>query len=258
MNINHGITASQFDYDALLFLNATGITDPTIRLAINYLVFSLKVNGLWTRLNAIYPMVGGTAATHKFNLKNPVDSNAAFRLFFSGGWVHSSGGALPNGTNCFANTFYQPTFLNTAHLSFYSRTNTTGLFNDIGAGGAPIIPNAVILTRYLDRFYGNINQSLDAFVANTDSRGFYLTTRTSATNLRLFKNLSIVLTTSIASSSIAPFNIYIGAFNQGGTINRFSNRQCAFASMGTGFTEPEAFIFCQIVAKFQTILGRNV
>lgn len=258
MNINHGIIASQFDYDALLFLNATGITDPTIRLAINYLVFSLKVNGLWTRLNAVYPMVGGTAATHKFNLKNPVDSNAAFRLLFSGGWVHSSGGALPNGTNCFANTFYQPTFLNTAHLSFYSRTNTTGLFNDIGSGGVPIIPNSVILARYLDRFYGNINQTLDAFVTNTDSRGFYLTTRTSSTNLRLYKNLSVVLTTAIVSTSIAAFNIYIGAFNQGGTTNRFSNRQCAFASMGTGFTETEALAYCQIVATFQTILGRNV
>ena len=31
-------------------------------------------------MKAIYPFVGGTATTHKFNLKDPADINAAFRL----------------------------------------------------------------------------------------------------------------------------------------------------------------------------------
>ena len=246
------------DADALAFLAATGITDATITSAICTLVTSMKADGTWAKCNAIYPMVGGTATTHKFNLKNPADTNAAFRLSFVGGWTHSSNGALPNGTNAYANTFYQQTFLNTQHLSFYSRTNSIGLFNDIGAGTGLVIPNSVIIARYLDRFYGNINQSVDTFVANTDSSGFFMTTRASATNLRLYKNLALVLTSSAASTSIPAFNIYIGAFNQNNIATRFSNRQSAFASMGTGFTEAEALSYCANIVAFQTNLGRNV
>ena len=90
------------DTDCAAFLTATGITNPTISGAVCTLVTSLKSANLWTKLNAIYPMVGGTATTCKFNLKNPADTNAAFRLNFVGGWVFSSNGALPNGVNTYA------------------------------------------------------------------------------------------------------------------------------------------------------------
>jgi hypothetical protein len=93
------------DADALAFLAAAGITDVTITSAICTLVTTMKADGTWAKCNAIYPMVGGTATTHKFNLKNPLDTNAAFRLTFTGGWTHSANGALPNGTNAYADTF---------------------------------------------------------------------------------------------------------------------------------------------------------
>jgi hypothetical protein len=121
--------ATGCDADAVAFLAAAGITDATITSAICTLVTTMKADGTWAKCNAIYPMVGGTATTHKFNLKNPVDTNAAFRLSFVGGWTHSANGALPNGTNAYANTFLTPsttlTLLNT-HLSFYSRTSAIG------------------------------------------------------------------------------------------------------------------------------------
>ena len=118
--------ATGCDADALAFLSAAAITDPTITSAICTLVTSMKANGTWAKCSAIYPMVGGTATTHKFNLKNPLDTNAAFRLSFVGGWTHSSGGALPNGTNAYANTFLNPTttlLLNSHSFGIYSRTN---------------------------------------------------------------------------------------------------------------------------------------
>ena len=96
------------DPDANAFLTAAGITDPTISSAICTLVKSMKADGTWAKMSAIYPMVGGTATTHKFNLKNPADTNAAFRLSFVGGWTHSANGALPNGTNAYADTFFTP------------------------------------------------------------------------------------------------------------------------------------------------------
>ena len=80
------------DPDAQAFLNAAGITDATITTAIDTLVIQLKAIGVWNKMKAIYPFVGGTATTHKFNLKNPADTNAAFRLVFFGGVTHDNTG----------------------------------------------------------------------------------------------------------------------------------------------------------------------
>jgi hypothetical protein len=84
------------DPDAQAFITAAAITDPTQQTAINTLVVDLKGYGIWTKSKALYPFVGGTASQHKFNLKDPRDLDAAFRLVFTGGWTHSSNGILGN------------------------------------------------------------------------------------------------------------------------------------------------------------------
>jgi hypothetical protein len=246
------------DADAVAFLAAAGITDATITSAICTLVTTMKADGTWAKCNAIYPMVGGTAATHKFNLKNPLDTNAAFRLSFVGGWTHSANGALPNGTNAYAETFCLHTQLNSASMSFYSRTNSTGLFNDIGNSTATT-PNSIILSRYLDRFYGNLNQSTDSFVANTNSTGLFTVSRTANNILRLFKNASLLLNSTALSTSIPTQTITLSAWKQSAmTITRYSNRQCAFATIGTGLTDGEALALYNSIQAMQTTLSRNV
>ena len=56
------------DSDAAAFLTASGITDSTQSGAVNRLVLDLKAASIWTKMAAIYPLVGGTAAKHKWNL----------------------------------------------------------------------------------------------------------------------------------------------------------------------------------------------
>jgi hypothetical protein len=97
-------SSTTFDTDSQAFINAAAITDSTQQTAINNLVVGLKADGTWTKMKAIYPFVGGTATTHKYNLKDPRDLNAAFRLTFNGGWTHSANGALGNGVNNSAQT----------------------------------------------------------------------------------------------------------------------------------------------------------
>ena len=87
------------DPNAQAFITAAGITDPTQQSAIDNLVIGLKADGLWTPMQALYPFVGGTASTHKYNLKDPRDLDAAYRLQFNGGMTHSANGILFNGTN---------------------------------------------------------------------------------------------------------------------------------------------------------------
>ena len=124
------------DADAQAFITAAAITDPTQQAAINTLVVDLKGYSIWTKMSALYPFVGGTASTHKFNLKDPRDLDAAFRLVFNGGFTHSSNGITGNGTNGFADTKFNPisqsSNLNSFSLSVYSRTNLAGNMFDIG------------------------------------------------------------------------------------------------------------------------------
>jgi hypothetical protein len=54
-----GTFDSQFDPDAIAFLGAAGLTDAATCYAINNLVTGLKLNGLWTKMQAIYPFYWG-------------------------------------------------------------------------------------------------------------------------------------------------------------------------------------------------------
>ena len=102
------------------FLAATGITDATITTALNNLETGLTTYSLGSKMVALYPMVGGTASAHKFNLKDPRDLDAAFRLVFSGGMTHSSTGVLFNGVNGYGNTFLNRQFKHCIYFCMYS------------------------------------------------------------------------------------------------------------------------------------------
>lgn len=246
------------DLDAKNFLWAAAVEGVPDKEAIYYLCRELKMAGLFDKMTAIYPFIGTTSTSQMYNLRNPQDTNAAFRLSFVGGWTHNSNGAQPNGTNAYANTFVIPTLLNSTHISVYLRTNTTGLFNDIGHATSST-PNSIILARYLDRFYGNINQSTDIFVANTDSRGFFLVSRTASNAVGLYRNGSLLTTAANASTAIPTTTITISAWQQAaGVFTRYSNRQVALSSIGSGLTRTEASDFYTIVQNFQTIIGRAV
>jgi hypothetical protein len=102
--IRNNTASSSYTARTTAFIAATGITDTTIINALNTMDLSLISNGLDTKMKALYPFVGGTASTHKYNFMDARDLNAAFRLTFNGGWTHSSTGALPNGTNAVSYT----------------------------------------------------------------------------------------------------------------------------------------------------------
>jgi hypothetical protein len=103
-----GPAGPSYDPDAQAFFDATGLADPTQMTLINTMVVDLKGNGLWTHLKALYPFAGDTATIQKYNLIDPRDLDAAFRLDFNGGWTHEPGNAIPNGINGYADTHLNP------------------------------------------------------------------------------------------------------------------------------------------------------
>jgi hypothetical protein len=243
------------DADAQAFITAAAITDPTQQAAINTLVVDTKNYGIWTKIKALYPFVGGTSSTHKFNLKDPRDLDAAFRLVFNGGWTHSSTGALPNGTNAFADSFVNVgthLALNSTHVSVYSRTNVDVLSPSIGntAGGVP--DEVSMWLRFGNTSYLRVNNTTASTTANTDSRGLFIGNRNSSTQINLsirgtqttFSNTSnSTSTTSIKLSGLSSF---------------FDTKQLAFASIGDGLTAQNMTDLTTAVNAFQTTLGRQV
>jgi hypothetical protein len=249
------------DSDAEAFLTATGITDTTITSAINTLVVELKKENLWSIMGAIYPFVGGTANTHKFNLKTPADTNAAFRLNFVGGITHSSSGILPNGTNGYANTFYIPSSnltVNSTHLSVYIGTNNTQTTSDpVIMGIFNSITQAMLIAS--KGIFGSRNLGEEISVSQSTRAGYLISTKTSATLTTLYKNGSSVASGN-SGGTLPINNILIGNTAIGGSPYNvgWDNNQIRFATIGLGLTASDAGKLNTIVQKFQTTLGRQV
>ena len=248
-----------FDSDAQAFITSASITDATQQTAINTLVVGLKADSLWTLMLAVYPFVGGTASQHKYNLKNPQDTNAAFRLNFSGSWIHSSTGIQGNGINTYANTYFTPSSnwsSGNSSISAYSRTIDTtfddgALWGAVSSGGASLYP--------VHRTSGA------SVVRHNSSTGNILTVTTTAINLmssRVNTSQYIVaqngttITRNIAESGLPIINVYLGARNNSVGASNFSYRELAFAHIGYGLTTTQCTQLYNRIQAFQTTLGR--
>jgi hypothetical protein len=249
------------------FLTASAISDATIRGGLNTFDIGMIANSLDTKMKAIYPFVGGTASTHRWNFMNAADTNAAFRLAFSGGWTHSSTGALPNGTNAFANTFLNPTTSLTTSLglSYYSRTNANTGLDQVDIGAITGLNFFYLTIQYnvtglVNRFFGRCTSSSFAInTANADARGYYYLGKTGngANLFKSFKN-GIIQDTQTGAGVNPNNTVYIGAANDSGSALYYTNRECAFATIGDGLSDAEATTFYNLVQAFQTTLGRQV
>ena len=257
--ISNIIVPNNYDADAQAFITAAGITDATQQSAINTLVLDLKGYSIWTKMKAIYPIVGGTASSHAVNLKTP----GTYNMTFASGMTHSSTGMVGNGTNAYADTSFNPSSnasLNSHHISFYSRTNVNT--NEIEFGVNDANGDAsLIQCRFSGTTFYRIN-SQPAYIthANSDSRGLYIGNRTASNVLNGWKNGSKLATGSDASTSLPNGNHWICAWNniQSPGFFYYSTKQCAFASIGDGLTDTEALNLYNAVQAYQTTLGRNV
>lgn len=266
--INSMKKGSGLDSDAQAFITNANITDATQQTAINTLVLALKTANIWTKMKAIYPIVGGTASTHRFNLKSPGTTSADFYLDFFGGWTHSATGALPNNVNAYADTKLvirnSIPSANFNHMSYYSRTAAgdddeyaMGVYDNPRFAGMIVARNSGQQGYFSDvagaSYYGAVNSS-----AGTGA-GFCIGTQ-QGTAVKFFRNGVLqVSNTSATQGYDTPTtrSVYIGTYNNGGApASGYTNKQCAFASIGDGLSDAEVASFNTAVTNFNTTLGR--
>lgn len=242
-----------YDADAQAFLTATGIIDLTISDAINTLVISLKANGVWAKSIAIYPFVGGTAFTHKWNLKNPLDTDVAHRISFVASPTHSSNGVLCDNGACNLHIIPTTDFtLNDTHFTYYSRTdlNSASAYDIFNSGSIQIFSRLSNL--FLSDMYDLAGLGGRILVANTNSIGVFCASRLATPTHRLYKNGSQVATNSTTAGSLVSASVFLGS--NGSTT--YSQRQYAYLSVGFGLTNTEVTDEYNAIATFNTALGR--
>jgi hypothetical protein len=264
------------DSDAVTFLTAASITDATQKAALSRFVVSLKaINAVQSgfvdfatpansKLKAAYPFIGGTAAKHKFNLINPVDSDAAYRLTFAGTVVHDAVGMTPNGSDGYADTHLSPlSVFNTDDHSFGLYLNTyafhSGLVTPIGCGssGAHWI---ALNGMYGDDVYRMFDKGVDYSTMLNDfsnNIGLHQINRTAAGvgNTKLLQNGRTVMTnTADAAGALPAETITFGKFNG---LTYFDNRTYSFGyASSAGISSAANILFVAAVEKLQLDLGR--
>lgn len=249
--------------EAEKFINAAAITDETQKSAINYLVGELKKNNLWSKCYAIYPVIGGTSSTHKFNLLDPQDTDGAHRLIFSGTVTHNSAGMQGNGTTGYANTFFNPTTagvsLNNFGFGVCSSTNQARLEVDIGARNTSTTAVSLIIIRNASNVSqhqinsdnaGTITQS-----SITSSVGHFANNRLNNTQLRVARNGTITVFTQ-SSGTLTDRNIALMALLTNTTYSSYSSKVYNFFRIHQGLSDSEETIFETIITNYNTILGR--
>jgi hypothetical protein len=254
------------DADAQAFITAASITDSTQQNAINTLVTDLKGYGIWSKMKAIYPFVGGTAAQHRFNLKDPRTVNAAFYLEFFGGWTHSSTGALPNGSNGFARTYLVPSAvqtLNSNGMGVYLGTLNTATSSDPIHMGVYNSDTQVSLVR-LNKANTNITAAINGpSITSTSVNGLGLISghRTSSTLVTIYKNGTNV-GSGTASGTLPNINIWLGNIPAGATEffygNGWTNSEQRLSYISDGLNSTEISALYTAVQAYQTTLSRNV
>ncbi len=235
---------------------------------VNNLVTSLKNSGLWDKTYAIYPFIGNTSFQHKFNLKNPQDTNTAFRLVFNGSGSHSSNGYQTNGTNAYANTNI---IINSIHTF-----SNAGLTMVCGTNNTPVTTNSYDLgaqkkstpwEAYQIHLNHGTAKNNNVFVLGTigisktainNARGIHTISKTTDTEVKYFKNKNLdTVASGTQTGVIPPLNYFIGCLNNGGGPFGYSNQRIQFTAFHEGLTESEAETFHSIIDTFENNLNRK-
>lgn len=238
------------DKDVSAFIKTAGITDSVQKKAINYLVSELKKTALWSKFSAIYPFVGGTAHSHKFNLINPT----VFQITWGSGAVHNSKGVQPNNSN--NNTGIYTNYMlngNDFHFSMYPQTHVISL-KTVDVGQLPSTDSRVgcHLTWGTTTFF----QAGDGLVTgNVNVSSLIIMNRYSNT-MTVSRNGVNVLSKGV-SGVVPNLPMYFNGTVYNDTVSS-NSRVFSLLTFGNGLTDSQKITFNNIIQQYQTILGRAV
>ena len=255
-------TIAGYDSDASAFFTAAGITDTTQKNAVNQLVLDLKAASIWSKMDAIYPFVGGTSTTHRYNLKN----TANFLITFSGTLTHSATGVTPDGSSGYGNTGLTPSTisgnytLDSAHMSYFSGTNAAQDSTLMGVSKTDNSLSMAMVPKWSDgNNYSPFNSSQASNAADYSTTAGLITMVRTATGINYYLDTTNVKAHTFSAGVYGLPNQPVTIFANNpssGVVNLFTTRVCKFASIGGGLTGSEVSALSAAVSAYNTTLGR--
>lgn len=249
---------------ALTYLNrlrAAGYNAPLSEIdALNRLVWGMATNGILSQMQWFHPCMGNAQAHMALNLLA-----STFDITFFGSWTFASTGMKPTTANTanYATFGYVPSTaanLGDSHMGVYIRTNTAITNVSVGSCTAVTGPFFQINTSTTANGANVIlgSAAIASYTAITDTRGHWLGSRTSTTNLRGFFNGILNVTNTQTVSANSPNAISYGARNLGASRDFPSAQEIAVAHGGRALTNEQARTLYLLIQQFNTALGRQV
>jgi hypothetical protein len=208
-------------------------------------------------MQAIYPFVGGTTDSHKYNLMNPVNSDAAFRLTYFNGPTHDTLGMKGDGVDAYANTSYNPSVDgsqdNVSHFIYItsgSSSNSMAESGTFGGGGG-----MSIYSNFSDNFQLRTNDNNVTVRSNTTTEGFFGGSRTGSTQVYTKQNTTGTTVNVTSTTPNAADYVYLAV--RFGSPLAFSDCTLGFGWLGTGLSNSQVDTLETLINTFQTALGRN-
>lgn len=252
-----------YDSDASVFLSATAIDNIVIKESLNKLVVGLKTYLLWNKIKALWPFAGYTYYSHKFNLKDPRDLDAAFRLVDTGSVNHNLNGITTATNASFSDTFFDPSAQLSAatnvSLFVFTPTNAANAtYYDMGVqigslsclmntdSGSNLILSAIGGTSSI---YGNTGGG---------SSGFSVVRKngTGVAGASTFKNGADKRDQNYPGGTTLPSgNMYLGNSNIDGSPATYNHRAISLAGIADALTDQEIVDLSTLVAVYRASLS---
>lgn len=256
-------SASTYDTDADAFFAAHGTGDSTFKTAWNNYVVGLKSDSIWTKIAAVYPYFGTTAAEQKWNAKDPRDLDAAFRITWGGTKTHDANGFTGDGSSGYGNTHFTPTDFTSADsggLAMFNKTDASSAMGyDSGrSDGADAQFTGLIAEYGNGNAYGGFGTgAYNCNVAAGDSRGFWIMNRNGSSNTELWHDGTKVKDIADTVSLGTGIPIFVGCSNKNGTPTYFSPKnQALFVILKDGLSSGNIAAFTSRTATYLAAIGR--
>ena len=249
--------------EATAFLARTSGLDATHTSAYAALIDGLVADGVWPKFDVLHIYATQNTATAQLNLVSssyPATLGGSITFTADRGYTGDDGGQAT-----FINTGFNPATApspkyvqNSAHLSAWSLTSTPP------SSGNPIMGyrGASINTLIYPVTGGNvayfiINNAYGANVANANSLGHYIATRSAFNSVLGYRNGASFYTGSEASGAVQNINIFVLSdfnSNSGGHVES-SALQTAMASIGSSLTAIDVTNFYNRLRTYMTAVG---
>ena len=266
-----GAPPPSYDTDAQAFFTAIdndgGSLTSGEKDAVNQLVVDLKAGNVWSDLEVAYPFVGSSATEQKYNLKDPRDLDAAYRLDFvprageSFDFSTASGSTPPpTGNDSHADThwIYSSSLSSGNHISLYTTNNLNPGGYDCGAFDNTY-EQGLIAGFGNNTLYYQVGNGWKTGNFTGDNKGFFMGNYIAdGQALTSYKNTTqIANTTSNENRTASPMFLFNESIN-GADRGQGNDRNMTWWSTGAGLSSGSISALTTAVIDYQTALGRNV